>query len=393
MPLIIRQLEIQQVISSGENWETADFSKLAENAWLWRVQYRALCAQLIAHLNQSAPTPYETEELAQTALFMAELLESLHGRLNEMPAKAKFSQDKAILKQLVKAPADIPTNDIFNLPGIIQTATYHSDTTRLLIGNVRRICLALILFPATFGHNNTLTETFVQFLGPILTLAGFLMYLPRTLVNGLVLCRRSFEKQAIPFKSRFKAHADIDDRLFNLVNDFPSVAAGFIAVFLLTTTTTWLAAYITVAVKLCEVIFAAIRAHYDIARLQKMRAAYSQYKNLSEADKAYLKELDASIAYTKGARNVNTIMHSLLLVCLTSFIPPIMMLHPAVPILAAMFAISLVCLRFPEFRDFWIDEPPPKDNLKALDSKLQFFKSTTVEAPDATETHDVNLPI
>ncbi|MDF1677396.1 MAG: hypothetical protein P1U32_01730 [Legionellaceae bacterium] len=393
MSLIIRQLEMQQIISPGKSWENADFSKLAESAWLWRVQYRALCAQLVAHVNQSTPDTHTTKELTQTALSMAELLESLHERLNEMPAKAKFSQDKVILKQLLKAPADAPLNDVFNLPGIVQTTTYHSDTTRLLIGNVRRICLGLILFPETFGDNHTLAKTFVQFLGPVLTIAGFLVYLPRTLVNGLVLCKRSFEKQAIPFKSRFKAHADIDDRLFNLVNDFPSVLAGFIAVFLLTTATAWLAAYITVAVKFCEVIFAAMRAHYDIARLQKMRAEYNQHKNLSTTDKAYLKELDASIAYTKGARNVNTVMHSLLLVCLTSFIPPIMMLHPAVPILAAVFAISLVCLRFPEFRDFWIDEPPPEDNLKALDNNLQFFKSTTVETPNATETHDLNLAI
>ncbi|MCH9756189.1 MAG: hypothetical protein K0U37_03215 [Gammaproteobacteria bacterium] len=390
MALILKQLEIQKVISQGKNWEEADFSRLAENAWLWRVQYRAHCSHLIAHLNQTKPNTEKTKEIANATLFMAELLESLHERLNEAPAKAKFTQDKVVLKKLLKKPEDAPIKEIFNMPGLVQNVTFHSDTTRLLIGNLRRICLGLLSFPETFGHDLTWANQFASFLGPILTFAGFLVYLPRTIVNGFMLSKRLSEKQEISFKSRLQAHCDIDDRLFNLVNDFPSVLAGTIAVFILTSATAWLAAYITVAVKLCEVIFAAARSHYDVSRLYAMRAEYSQHKKLNNTDLAYLKHLDASIAHTKGVRNTNTTMHALLLLCLASFTPPIMMLHPAIPIFAAIFAISLVCLRIPDFRNLWITEPPPKDNLETL-SGPRFFQSVTEAPPSSHEGHDSNL--
>lgn len=391
MTLILKQLEIQKVVLQGQSLEAADFTRLAENAWLWRVQYRAHCAHLIAHINQSTQDTKETKELIQSALFMAELLESLHGRLNEIPAKAKFSQDKMILKQLLRQPASESKDNVFNFPGIVQNITYNTDTTRLLIGNIRRICLGLIAFPETFGHDLTWAERFASFLGPILTIAGFLIYLPRTIVNGLILPSRLSENQTIPLQSRLQAHAEIDDRLFNLINDSPSVLAGFISVFILTSATLWLAVYITVAVKLCEVIFAALRSHYDVSRLYAMRAEYNQHENLSDTEKTYLKHLDSSIAYTRGVRNTNTTMHALLLFCLASFTPPIMMLHPAVPIVAAIFAISLVCLRFAEFRDFWITEPPPQDNLKALSTNPRFFKSATEELPNSEYGEDSNL--
>ncbi len=391
MALIIKQLEMQQVISPGESWDKANFTRLAENAWLWRVQYRAYCAHLIAHFNQSKPDTKETKETLKTTLFMAELLEALHERLNEIPAKAKFSQDKIILKKLLKQSTDTATDDVFNLPGIVQNVTYNSDTTRLLIGNLRRICLGLLAYPETFGHELTWAEQFSSILGPILTIAGFLVYLPRTIVNGIVLPTRLSENQSIPLKSRIQAHSEIDDRLFNLINDSPSVLAGFLTVCLLPTPMLWIGVYMTVAVKLCEVIFAATKSYYDISRLYAMRAEYDQQQHLSEHDKDYLKHLDSSIAYTKGARYTTTAMHTLLLPCLAAFTPPIMMLHPAVPILAAIFAISLVCLRFPDFRDFWIAEPPPQDNLKALGRNHHFFKSITEEPSDGTEAHDLNF--
>ena len=393
MSLIIKQLEMQQIISPEKSGKKAHFPRLAENAWLWRVQYRAHCAHLVARINQSTQNSKETKKIIQSALFMAELLESLHERLNEMPAKAKFSRDKIILKQLLKQLTKTPKDDVFNFPGIVQNATYNTDTARLLIGHSRRMCLGLLAFPETFGHDLTWAEQFASFLGPILTLASFLIYLPRTIVNGIVLPTRLTENQSIPLKSRMQAHCEIDDRLFNLINDFPSVLAGFIAIFLLTSSTLWLAVYITVAVKFCEVIFAGAKSHYDVSRLHAMRAEYNQHKHLNDADKDFLKHLDASIAYTRDVRNTNTTMHTLLLLCLIAFTPPIMMLHPAVPILAAIFAISLVCLRFPEFRDFWITEPPPQDNLRALSTNPRFFKSSTEEPPNRKYAQDSNLAI
>ena len=380
MKLIVRQLEIQEIICEGAPLEEARFNHLAENAWLWRVQYRAHCAHLITHLNTSTVVLHSdnTKKEIQATLKLAKLLEALHERLNEMPTKIKFSQDRAILESLLHTTSEnTPASDTSNFPGLVQQATFQTDTARLLTGTARRICLGLLAFPETFGHDLTWAEQFSTLLGPILTLAGFLMYLPRTIVNGTLLPMRLAEKQSIPLASRFQAHAEIDDRLFNLINDFPSVLSGTISVFILTASTAWVAAYITVAVKLCEVIYSIIKNYYDASRLHEMRAQYNNLDTTNETDKKYLTHLDASIAYIKGTRNVNTAMHSLLLLCLTAFIPPVMMLSPAIPILAASFAIILICLRFSGFRDLWINTPPPQDDLQSLDLQSPRFISSS----------------
>ncbi len=387
MSLIYRQLEIQQVISEGAPLDNAQFNLLAENAWLWRVQYRAYCAHLIAHLSTSTTNTHDekTRHEIQATLRLAKLLEALHERLNEMPIKTKFSQDSVILENLLNPTSDhTPESDASNFPGSVQQATFQTDTTRLLTGHTRRICLGLLAFPKTFTHDLTWIEQFSTALGPILTLAGFLIYLPRTIVNGFLLPLRLSEKQSIPLVSRLQAHAEIDDRLFNLINDFPSVISGTISVFMLTASTAWLAAYITVAVKLCEVIFSALKSHYDVSKLENMREQYNSMSITSEADTNYLAQLDASIAHIRGTRNINTIMHALLLLCLAAFIPPVMMLHPAIPILAACFAISLVCLRFAGFRNFWINAAPPQDDLQSL-SLFSSSETNNQEDPLTTQ--------
>ena len=384
MALIVDQLDTQGVISREASFKEADFNRLAENAWLWRVQYHAQCAHLIAHLNTSNANIHDenTKQTIQATLKLATLLEALHERLNELPVKTKFSQDKAILENLL----DIPPN-ISDFPGLIQNTTFYADTTRLFIGNIRRICLALLTFPETFDCDLTWISQLSAFLAPIVTLAGFLVYLPRTIVNSIVLVIQCAETPVIPLASRFQAHAEINDRLFNLINDFPSVISGTLSVFIFTASTAWLGAYVTVAVKLCEVIFSMIKNYYDVSRLKNMRAQYDEHaNNLSEIDKAYLAYLDKSIAYIQVTRNINTVMHSLLLLCLTAFIPPIMMLHPAIPILAVSLAIALISLRFAEFRDFWINKPAPQDDLGS--SHLNRFfpqsDSSTEDAPPLT---------
>ncbi|MCH9689468.1 MAG: hypothetical protein K0U24_03520 [Gammaproteobacteria bacterium] len=281
----------------------------------------------------------------------------------------------------------------FTFSDMVQKTTFHTDTARLLIGNIRRICLTLITFPDTFGHNLIWAKYLTTQLGPILTLAGFLIYLPRTIVNGINIYQIISEKPHIPLQSRLKACYDTDDRLFNLINDFPSVLSGFISVFILTTTTAWLAAYITVAVKFWEVNAATAKNIYDVSCLQALRTEYEGHikdishhsnnsNNSSQAIIAYLEHLDEHIAHTREIRNINAVMHTLLLPCLLAFTPPIMMLHPAVPLLAAIFAISLVCLRFSDFRDLWLTAPPPQAALHAVQPPILFFKPETEPPAD-----------
>jgi hypothetical protein len=272
---------------------------------------------------------------------------------------------------------------------MVQKTTFYTDTARLLIGNIRRICLTLITFPDTFGHDLIWAEYLTARLGPTLTLAGFLIYLPRTIVNGIGIYQKISEQPHISLKSRLKACYDMDDRLFNLINDFPSVLSGFISVFILTSTTAWLAVYITVAVKFWEVNAATAKSLYDVSCLQALRTEYEDYiqntpNNSNQAVITYLQHLDEHIAHTREIRNITVIMHALLLPCLLAFIPPVMMLHPAVPLLAAIFAISLVCLRFSEFRDFWLTAPPPQEPLHVIHPPPLFFKPDIKRLPDVS---------
>src|SRR3990167_2680085 len=257
MSLIIRQLEIQQVISSDPAGVEPDYARLAKHAWLWRIQYQAHCAHLVALLNPIHLTPQNTlmyaaeiqaeeiqaeeiqaeeiqaEEIQaeiQAALKLAGLLEALHAQLHEFPLANRFQQDRQILENLTSIAPEEHTESTpitpFNFPAYVQQVTFQSVTLRLLTGPPRRICLGLITFPETFGPHLDWAKRVVNVLGPILTRAGFLIYLPRTILNALLLPMRLFENQTIPFTARFLAHCEIDDRLFNIINDFPSIISG-----------------------------------------------------------------------------------------------------------------------------------------------------------------------
>jgi hypothetical protein len=256
--------------------------------------------------------------------------------------------------------------------------TFNADTARLLLLNSLRYFRIYLAYPEVFGHHLLWIDALIQHVGPVLTLAGFLIYIPRSVLSSITLYQALTAHPDIPLKARLYALYEKDDRLFNLINDFPSVLSGFISVFILTATTAWLAAYITVAVKLWEVIFAAIKCHLDVSRLQNMRVA-CHFETPTDSERAYLKHLDEHIAYTREIRNITFMMHALLLPCLASFTPHIMMLHPAIPILATTFAITLVCLRFPAFRDLWMNAPEPEE--KKL-QPLSFFQTSPIDKDD-----------
>ncbi|MDX2346665.1 MAG: hypothetical protein QNK11_07345 [Legionella sp.] len=277
----------------------------------------------------------------------------------------------------------------FYLPPVskfVQDNTFDLDTTRLVLGNIRRIALTLLAFPDTFGHEWLFLDHLVRTSGPILTLAGFLIYIPRT-VDSCISIYHDLSEGKTTLKTYFEQDDGLDEHFFNIINDFPSIIAGFIAVFLLTATTAWLAAYITVAVKFCEVCFSATRANYDVGYLERLR---EQYK--SKIKPTSLERFDNHIRYIRELRTINLIMHSLLLLCLTAFIPPIMLLHPVIPILAIIFAIALISLRYSFSRQLWMTPCTKEDqDLKPL----HFFKNikeVPEEVPEAKAAIDKPEP-
>lgn len=390
MSLLIKQLEAQQVIYSKKQAMHVNFTRLAENAWLWRIQYTAQCAHLMTYLNQPDIdlNAAHIQALLKATLFTTELLEALYAHLNETSNQYALSENAYILRQLLKLPVDPPIYHATELQDITQNTTFHTDTIRLLNGNIQRIALGLLAFPEIIEADLTWLKQITRISGPILTIAGFLVYIPRTLVNGLILAMRYLEQQYIPLQSRLLAHADINDRGFNLINDFPSILAGFISVFILVSSTLWLGVYLTVAVKFCEVCFAAARTYYDVQRLKTMRAEYYAIDHLQLEDIAYLEQLDALIAYTESTRYANTLMHSLLLFCLAAFIPAFMMLHPIVPLFAASFAFCVICHRMPVIRDLWFSTPAPNANLNTLKHDPRFFQ-TPHETPPSNSDLDL----
>lgn len=374
MSLLLQQLEATKVLSYHDGIITPDFNRLAENAWLWRIQYQVQCAHLITAIHQGLLEEPTLIKTIQDTEFMARLLESLYDRLNECAITIKFHQDKLMLQTLLKQQmASATKKTCHDLPNFVQKTTYHTDTIRLLLGQLRRISMALSAFPNTLEQSIHWTQPCWDFLAPILGFASFLIYVPRSVVHATLLANSCTDHQGILWRKRLQARSEINDRLYNLINDFPSILSGFIALFILTSATIWLAAYIAIAVKAMEVIATILKNNHDLSRLDTLRTAYHQQPSPHEIDHIFLKELDHHIAYIRGTRSVNLAMHELLLGCLFAFVPPIMILHPWVPVFAASFALALVCLRLPIIRDYWISASPPHDDLNVLRQTQRFF--------------------
>lgn len=232
--------------------------------------------------------------------------------------------------------------------------------------------------PEIFGHNFFWAKAYVNIMTPLLRQASLFVYLPRTLSNIFILAERFYDNNhQIGFKHRIIAHCELNDRLFNLVNDAPSVIAALLATFILSGASLALVVYITVLVKFCEVIFSLTRAYFECTRLDAERDAIKAYQTQSARDQDALEHLDRYIAYEKGRFIATATMHGLLLFCLAAFTPPLLALSPWVPLIAALSGMLVLCLRFFDFRDVWLPERP-NDNLHIL-SNDRFFQPASKE--------------
>ncbi|MDF1827283.1 MAG: hypothetical protein P1U39_03290 [Legionellaceae bacterium] len=381
-----------ELLAQINQHDKTNFEYLAERASLWRLLQRAQRSQLDAVLRQETRTDeanHARVQLIKETLWMATLLEELHARLNEASTAEFFRTEQAQLRELLNTydatytlehPVESPheTNHISDyLEYFHRGVTYNFDTTRLYLGHMRRIGVALIAAPQVFGHGYFGVDAFATIMAPILSVASLIVYLPRTLSNIVILMERLVENnQDIELKHRFMAHCELNDRLFNLVNDSPSVVAAVLAWFVLSGAGLAWVAYITVMVKFAEVIFASTRAYFEVTRFDALHDKYHAFEPRTLEDNHYLKHLDRNIALEKGRFIATATQHGLLLFCLASFTPPLMALSPWVPIVAALGAMLVLCLRFPNFRDGCINYL----------SKNSFFQPTAQEPPESHET-------
>lgn len=318
--------------------DKAAFEALANRASLWRFLHRVQCTQINTLYQKERLTDVENNarlKLIKKTLWMATLLEQLHLRLNEKSAAELFRMEQQKLRQLLHEPQamlDQPhninnTSDHFE--AFHRWFTYNFDSIRLFAGYVQRICTGMLNAPEIFGHNFFWAKAYVNIMTPLLRQASLFVYLPRTLSNIFILAERFYDNNhQIGFKHRIIAHCELNDRLFNLVNDAPSVIAALLATFILSGASLALVVYITVLVKFCEVIFSLTRAYFECTRLDAERDAIKAYQTQSARDQDALEHLDRYIAYEKGRFIATATMHGLLLFCLAAFTPPLVGLKP-----------------------------------------------------------------
>ena len=361
-------------------------------------QYHIQCAALIAYIQAQTSekqTPEVTQAITDT-LKTAKLIETLLEEQNETDAQLIFIEDIRFLQTRLNHTS------LSNFPGMVQYVTYEGDTLRLYTGHLRRIGVGLLAAPETFGHTPYFIAWLVQRFEPILAYASLLIYLPRTVVNTASIIRKLSRDSPIALSARWRAHLEIDDRLFLIINDLPSIIAACIGFFVLSGPTLSLAVYITAAVKFAEILLAIGKAWMDISRLYVIRDEYEALMlhnkkhdmPITAFDNMHMTSLNAYIEHEKEKLHINAIMHTLLLPCLMVSIPFIMSFHPWLPIIAAIAAIALVCIRLPNFRNLFIADPP-EANLQAL-SNHRFFQPlnhqtdlTTPGAPGQINTNQI----
>jgi hypothetical protein len=375
MPLLLQLLEKKLNDSSQTPWHV-----LSHDTMSLYDQYRIQCAALITYIITSEEqTPEITQAITDT-LKAAQIIETLFAYQNETDAQRAFTEDIHFLQQHLNH-----TNPS-NFPGMVQYITYEGDTVRLYLGHLRRIGLGLLAAPEAFGRPPYFITWFAQRFEPILAYASLLIYLPRTVVNTVSILRKLSRDSPIDLNARWRAHLEIDDRLFLIINDLPSIIAACIGFFVLSGPTLALAVYITAAVKFTEILLAIGKAWLDISRLYAIRDEYEacilhNKKHdipITAFDNIHMESLNAYIEHEKEKLHINAIMHTLLLPCLMVFIPFIMTVHPWLPIIAAITAIVLVCIRLPNFRNLLITDPP--------EAKLQTLNNHRFFQPIISQT-------
>lgn len=396
--------------------QTDFFRPLLKKHLVLNIEYSVLCAQLSSDLLRENPNIEEITEQVASALMMSELLAHLYRYYLNVPREVeRLRKDQRVYQKLLKArgyqfsnPDDSAVEpDTFTQK--VRTMTASSNWLRLFVVRSKRFIDAIV---QVFKRAEDIKPV-TKFVNPALSYLSWLFFIPRLAANMLVMGKHFYpgerwmskEERALGAATRLQLH--FQRRWFELGNDSVWLIAGLLNCFVLVGPLAPVGAYMTTVLFAYDILLAAIRAHIEIGRLEKLRnehmqciEALEQQDSPAEADEArrYAAHLDDRIVFERKRLLLSVANTTVLFLAMVLTVPFLASFGPFVPLIAGALLVTITIAGYLAFSA--LEKQRPADKIAQLDishtatlTRLGLFASEMPEKPsEAAESNENPLP-
>ncbi|WP_454784693.1 hypothetical protein [Legionella sp. WA2024007413] len=392
------ELCLPQAGQIPKNWASEHIQKLGPDFYrkivplhlVLNLEYSLLGQQLRAKfLSKQAIAQEELKEQLFAALIMAELLEEIYKNYLIIPREVtRLRQQQNLYRELLEligAPTQ-KSKKVEETPSFTQqvrNTTIEINLYRLLLIRSKRALDLLALLKTSSESYRNFVKIMDTVTDPILAHLSWFFWLPRLLVNLIVLIKHTvpgwwMDDKEYSLGWYVRLSTQLKRRWFELGNDIAWVSSGFINCFILTGALAPFGIYVSLSVFAFDVIMAMTRAYIELNRLSELRSHYVTMLSTTRDEKEqrqikeHIKAIDNQIDFERfrlGSHVTTTTLIFLAMCCAL----PMFAANPIIPLIAAMCLVTICFINFAIAEE--VNKSRPQDTIDRSTAlaKLGFF--------------------
>ncbi|KTC87016.1 hypothetical protein [Legionella brunensis] len=381
--------------------KTEYFQSLVRGHVVLNLEYTVFCSKLANEIisnNARVHSKEYDEELSEqiaTALVLSELLTHIYRHYLGVPREvARLEEEQKIYRawlqryyQFSEKEATIPgekENNATQPPGFftqkVRDTTAWLNWPRLFSVRTRRVFTTLIQIPQVkdFQYLYRFVVFADQFANPVLTYVSWIFYVPRFLVNLILLLKHLipgpwFEAEEKELSWFTRLQAQLQRRWFELGNDTVWLTGGLLNCFVLTGALAPIGMYLTISLFLFDALWAGLRAFIELGRLKELDSQYAriheQLTSNGSAAPAEIKELEEyqQALQQRMSFERRRLMLSVISTC-ASFVGMCLAIpaltNPVITFIGAVIVITITLLTYLKVQE--LEKQRPANNIRAL---------------------------
>lgn len=341
------------IFGSNDVLKVSEISKIIEDHKWLSVAYSVHCAQLMGDIQQEPVGQFNNEITyrIEVSLLLADFFEHIYKNyMYEKDDLILMRQHQVAYRQMLQERGKSFTVNkqphLTSVSKVIHDNISVINRYRLFTLRIRRMLIVLAPVLHDFEMFCQWMKWVEDWTASLVAYLAWMNLLPRLLKNLFLLGKHTIpitlwmneKEMSLAALARFKAQ--LERHWFELLNDLVTVSVGLVNCFVLVGAAN---AYLGVGLLAFDVVLAAWRGHYELKRLQEIKAIYVDPQNETETN--YLVCLEKRIAYEE-LRHEIAIANTILLVSAGVLTSPAFALSLIVPLLGASLAVITTIVNF-----------------------------------------------
>jgi len=332
-------------------------------------QYRVQCMQILYELKQTTTDHMHLDAIIRNAQRMADRLETIYRRINELNDANLMRRDQYILRCLLSPlpleETPVPPLTTSNHAQSVRNIHANVNPIRLIMIRLRRVIMFGVRMPELAAYRDEI-NAIERYTGPFFLHLAWVFFTPRLLANSLSLVRpcSAHHDQPLPWFTQLRAQISMHRRVFEVINDIFWGSSGLLCILF---TPAW-RAYAAIFMQIFDLIVTYSRSYIEINRLLLLR-------NRSQVDRGFVEALNQRLAFETACNRAAVQNNVLLLIAIITIFPSIATMYPILPVLGGLLALA--CSALTTHNNATFQKSRPHDDLGVI-MRTRFFKPATL---------------